>query len=71
MFKILKTFKASENGVNVTEYKENSIHEDLPLVALAHGKNIDGYTKLKGAELKAAQAELEEKQALAATESQE
>lgn len=71
MLEITKSFSASENGVDVARYNEGDIVEALPPVALAHGKNIDGYTKLKDAELKAAKAELEEIAKLAAAENQE
>jgi hypothetical protein len=68
MFKITKAFSASENGTEIARYKEGSLHLDLPPVALAHGKNIDAYTKLKGEELKKAKAILDEQ---AAAEDQE
>ena len=47
MIKITKPFSVSENGIEITKYEENSLHEDLPPVALAHGKSIDAYTKEK------------------------
>jgi len=54
MLKITQSFLASENGIDIVKYEKDSLHEELPPIALAHGKNIDAYTKLKGDELKAA-----------------
>lgn len=48
MFKILKDFKASENGIKVDSYLKGEEYDELPAMALKHGTNIEAIEKVDG-----------------------
>jgi hypothetical protein len=56
MFKITKAFSASENGTDIVKYEKDSLHEELPAVALAYGHHIEAIAAEKSQDELAAEA---------------
>jgi hypothetical protein len=56
MLKITKSFSASENGIDIVKYQKDSLHKELPAVALAYGHHINAIAAEKSQDELAAEA---------------